>query len=348
MGYNFSMSWGLTGHEWAEQLLRQHIAAGKVRHAYLFTGPSGIGKRTLALRFAQALCCTAPPASGETCGSCRACKAIPQQAHTDLHCIAREEDRSQIRVEQMRELQRQLVLAPLESRYRIALLAGFEQANEEAQNALLKTLEEPSSQVVLLLTAEASDLLLPTIVSRCEGLSLKPVPMVAIRESLSGRGVAEGRAHLLASLAGGRPGLAFALLEHEDRLQERQAFLGDLGMLLAEDTSTRFGFLADRFSSKRDESLSARRRRAGEMLACWQGLWRDALLAAHEAEVPPVNVDCSEMVDSIRQACHPEAIAQAVLAIGQTAEAIERNVDPLLAMENLMLDLPRIRTAKPA
>ncbi len=203
----------MTGHEWAEQLLRQHLATGKARQAYLFLGAEGVGKRTLALRLAQALLCTAPPEPGAWCGSCRACRGVPRQQCSDLHTILVEEDRSQIRVDQIRELQRQLVLAPLESRCRVALLPDFDQANEEAQNALLKTLEEPSSQAVLLLTAESGDQLLPTILSRCEVLGLKPVPAAAISAALVGRGAAPDQAALLAALAGGRPGMAFAMLE---------------------------------------------------------------------------------------------------------------------------------------
>jgi DNA polymerase-3 subunit delta' len=337
------MSWQMTGHEWAEQLLRQHLAMGKLRQAYLFLGAEGVGKRTLALRLAQALLCSAPPEPGAWCGNCRACRGVPRQMYSDLHSILVEEDRSQIRVDQIRELQRQLVLAPLESRCRVALLTDFEQANEEAQNALLKTLEEPSSQAVLLLTAESGDRLLPTILSRCEVVGLKPVPTAAIRASLIERGVAPAQAALLSALAGGRPGTAFALQEDGARLAERQAFLEDLRHQLGETVIARFEFAASTFSPKRSESLAQRRRRASEMLACWQGLWRDALLASHQARVPAVHVDSVGLVEEICRSCAPTEIADFLLAIGRTAESIERYVDPLLAMEALLLDLPHLQ-----
>ncbi len=342
------MSWQMTGHEWAEKLLRQHLATGKARQAYLFLGAEGVGKRTLALRLAQALLCTAPPEPGAWCGSCRACRGVPRQQCSDLHTILVEEDRSQIRVDQIRELQRQLVLAPLESRCRVALLPDFEQANEEAQNALLKTLEEPSSQAVLLLTAESGDQLLPTILSRCEVLGLKPVPAAAISGALVARGAAPDQAALLAALAGGRPGMAFAMLEDGERLAQRQAFLEDLRRQLRETVIGRFEFAASTFSPRRSESLAHRRRRASELLACWQGLWRDALLASHQAGVPLVNVDSGELVEEICSGCSPEEITDCLLAIGRTTESIERYVDPLLAMEALLLDLPHLRLAAAA
>jgi DNA polymerase-3 subunit delta' len=337
------MSWQMTGHEWAEQLLRQHLGMGKVRQAYLFLGASGVGKRTLALRLAQALLCTAPPEPGSWCGSCRACRGVPQQTYSDLHTVLVDEDRSQIRVDQIRELQRQLVLAPLESRCRVALLADFELANEEAQNALLKTLEEPSSQAVLLLTAESSDHLLPTILSRCEVLTLKAVPTGTIGAALMQRGLAQDRAALLAALSGGRPGKAYGLLGDGERLAQREAFLQDLRAQLGETVVARFEFAASNFSPKRGESLAERRNRASELLACWQALWRDALLGSHAARVPRVNVDSVELVEEICRGCTAEEIADFLLAIGRTAESIERYADPLLAMETLLLDLPSLR-----
>jgi len=337
------MTWGVTGHQWAEQLLRRHLSAGKARQAYLFLGPDGVGKRTLALRLAQALLCTAPPAPGVWCGACRACRGVPRLAHSDLHPVVVDEDRTQLRVDQIRELQRQLVLAPLESRCRVALLTDFNLANEEAQNALLKTLEEPSSQVVLLLTAESGDQVLPTILSRCEVLALKPVPAEVIQASLAARGLGVEQAARLAVLAGGRPGLAFALMEDGERLAQRQAYLDDLRHQLGETVIGRFAYAAGKFSSRRNEPLAARRQRAGAMLDCWQSLWRDALLATYQARVARINVDSVELVDAISQACTPEEIEGCLLAISRTAEAIERFVDPQLAVEALLLDLPRVR-----
>jgi hypothetical protein len=174
-------------------------------------------------------------------------------------------------------------------------------------------------------------------------LALKPVPAAVIRTSLIERGVAPAQAALLAALAGGSPGTAFALQEDGARLAERQAFLEDLRRQLGETVIARFEFAASTFSPKRSESLAQRRRRASEMLACWQGLWRDALLASHQARVPAVNVDSVELVEEICRSCPPAEIADFLLAIGRTAESIERYVDPLLAMEALLLDLPHLR-----
>ena len=106
------MAWDLIGHAWAEKMLQQHIASGQVRHAYLFTGPSGVGRRSLALHFAMAINCLQPNASGIPCGNCRNCTQIEQMQHPDLSIVQAELAGGVLKVEQIRELQHQLSLSP--------------------------------------------------------------------------------------------------------------------------------------------------------------------------------------------------------------------------------------------
>jgi len=181
------MSWDLMGHDWAEEMLRQHIATGSLRHAYLFSGPRGVGRRSLALRFAQAINCPEPQSPGQPCMSCRICRQIESMQQADLNILQSEQEGDILKVEQVRDLQHMLSLAPYESTYRIALLLRFEEANANAQNALLKTLEEPNPRVILLVTADDPENLLPTITSRCELLRLRPMPLDALAIELQAR-----------------------------------------------------------------------------------------------------------------------------------------------------------------
>jgi DNA polymerase-3 subunit delta' len=339
------MTWDFIGNTWAVDILRRHLEAGHVRQAYLLAGPPGVGKRTLGLRFAQALTCAAPPEPAAWCGTCRACLHVPSGKFTDLHILEREEDRSRIRVDQVRQLQKQLVLSPLESRLRVALLLDVEHANEEAQNALLKTLEEPSDKVVMLLTADRAELLLPTIVSRCEVLSLRPVPVSALASALTERGVSPEAAHRWAVLANGRPGEALRLAAEPDLDAERKARLDELLGLLVADKSERFAWASEGFGRGQKESLQRRRDQATATLECWQGLWRDVLLAASGAGVPVINQDMSEAIDQMSVVITADEAAEAMLATSRTSEAIQRNADPVLALETLMLDLPHLRSA---
>ena len=181
------MNWNLIGHQWAVNLLHKHLADNNLRHAYLITGPDGIGRRLLALRLTQALFCESPPSEGVPCYHCRTCQQIEREEHPDLYTIQVEEGTQVIKIDQIRDLQHALSLSPYEQQFQIGILQEFEKANPSAQNALLKTLEEPPPRVVLILTAESGEQLLETITSRCEGIDLRPVPRKTIQRELQQR-----------------------------------------------------------------------------------------------------------------------------------------------------------------
>jgi DNA polymerase-3 subunit delta' len=158
--------------------------------------------------------------------------------HPDLSIVRAEQEGGTLKVDQIRDLQRSLSLAPYEARYRVAVLLRFEEAHASASNALLKTLEEPSP---LVLTAESAESLLPTIVSRCEVLRLRPLAAEALSQGLQSRwGLLPDQARLLAHLSGGRPGYAMRLHEHPELLQQRQAWLNDHRNLLSASRVARF------------------------------------------------------------------------------------------------------------
>jgi DNA polymerase-3 subunit delta' len=180
----YQAGWGVVGHDWAVALLRSSLSAGRVAHAYLLSGPPQIGKRTLALALAQALNCAGPDAP---CGQCPSCLKTTRGVHPDVRLISGEGTGGNIKIEQMRALQHEAVLAPYEGRYRVFILRQMEHATLEAANSLLKTLEEPPAQVILVLTAVHAESLPGTIVSRCQHLGLRTVPAPVIEDLLRQR-----------------------------------------------------------------------------------------------------------------------------------------------------------------
>lgn len=327
-------NWDLIGHEWAVRLLRGQIAGGGVRHAYLFIGPDGIGRRTLALRLAQALNCANPPAPGEVCGQCRACRGFAAMQHPDLYVIERQEGDKEIKVDALRELSRSLSRTPLEAHYQLGLILDFEQASEEAANALLKTLEEPNRSVILCLTATDTESLPATIASRCEILRLRPVPAAELAAALQARFQVEASpAELLAHLSGGRPGEALRLHRQPDALDQRIEWLDACDGLLKANRVQRFAFA---------EKASKDRQTLRSLLLVWLSFWRDVLLRVALSSAPVANVDREIQLKALSARLDLKTAYGWVAALERTLEQLTTNVNARLALEVLLLELPSL------
>jgi DNA polymerase-3 subunit delta' len=202
---------------------------GGAPHAVLLVGPAGIGKATLAIDLAAGLLCTADDIGSRPCGECRACRLVASGGHPDVHRIGPEGSGRQVviggpgaRARGVRDLIGELALLPVEGGARIAIVEAAHRMNEDAQAALLKTLEEPPSGVTLILCADAEEPLLPTIRSRCARLRLGPVGTRDVEAILDEHGVADAPlAARLARIAAGRPGLALAWARQPEALRAR-------------------------------------------------------------------------------------------------------------------------------
>ena len=326
------MNWNMIGHEWAVQLLKQHIIQHTHRHAYLITGPESVGRRTLALRFAQALNCPQPLESGEPCSTCPTCDQIERMVHPDLTVTQAERVGGQLKVDQIRELQHGLALAPYDAKYRIALILRFEEANPHAANALLKTLEEPPSQVIMILTAESAERLMPTIVSRCEVLRLRPLSIPVIDDGIQTVwNIPPEQADLLAHLSGGRPGYAFHLFQEPDQLAHRNTLLDDMQNLLSANRVERFEYA---------EAMTKNNDSFRETLKVWLSFWRDVMLRAGYSTAQITNIDRSGSIDELAHKLELNTAHKLVVALERIFDQLDHNVNPRLALEVFMLDMP--------
>lgn len=186
--------------------LMRSVKAGRIVHAILMTGPRGTGKRTAARMLAQALLCRGddPP-----CGVCPECRQFLAESHPDVHRVVTE-TRS-ISVDNIRELRDELALRPFEGGRHVAIIEQAERMTAQAQNALLKTLEEPIGDVVFLVITDQPGAMLPTIVSRCQRIRFSPLGMDECAKVLEERGIAPGRARMLAGYSQGCVGRALEI-----------------------------------------------------------------------------------------------------------------------------------------
>jgi DNA polymerase-3 subunit delta' len=321
--------WGITGHEWAVELLAGRIAAGRLHHATLITGPAGVGKTTLAIRLAQAINCTDPD---PPCGTCRACDLTARLVHPDVYVLDGEADK--IKIDAVREMQGLLTLRPMEAPTRIAVLLAFHKTTEQAMDALLKTLEEPPSQTKLILTADVADALLPTIRSRCQAIPLRPVPRAQIEAALVAEyNLAPDRAALLARLSGGRPGWAFRAAQEPEALEKQVAVVEELLGALVANRSGRFAFA----------EAVARRDDLRQALGVWQSWWRDVLLLAEGSRAEPVHADRLAQVEALAAQVGSAAARRALNAVRDTLQYLDRNVNTRLALEVMLLEMPYLQ-----
>ncbi len=326
-------NWNLVGHEWAVDMLKKHVIHGTTRHAYLFAGPPGLGRRTLALRFAQALNCQTPIEPGIPCGECRDCRQIASMQHVDLTVTHADAEGGTMKVDQIREMRKTLTLKPYQSRFRVALFLRFQEANDSAANALLKTLEEAPSYAVLILTADNPEQLLPTIVSRCEVLRLRPLSIEEVQKALEDKGYETRQSKWVAHISGGRFGYARNLLESDSLLEERDARLNDLHSLISASRVQKFAY-ADKLSKDKDSMRQA--------ILIWLSYWRDVMLRTAHAETPLVNVDRNMEIEDIAGRMDLFSARLVVSGLESTLEKMDRNVNTRLLAEVLLLDLPKI------
>ena len=200
------------GHDAALRTIGHWIEADRAPHAVLLAGPANVGKTTLAMDLAAGLLCLDPDRARRPCRACLACRKVDRGVHPDVHRVGPEGPGGQIRIAAARALGADLALLPAEGRRRIAIVTSAERLNEDAQNALLKTLEEPPARVVIVLCVADEERILPTVRSRCVRLFLAPLGPRDLADLLVEHGAADAsRASRIARLASGRPGVAFVL-----------------------------------------------------------------------------------------------------------------------------------------
>jgi DNA polymerase-3 subunit delta' len=347
------MSTALIGNARAVAAVRRALASASPPHAWLFVGPEGVGKAALARWLAQAVNCqeqgTGNKEHGiEPCGQCAQCDRIAREIHSDVLTVSippAEEgpQHKEIGVDQIREVQRAVALAPFEGRTRVVIIDPADRLSEEAQNAFLKTLEEPPPNAVFVLIATRGDALLPTVRSRCALIEFGLVSTGDIERSLRDRGVEEERARLLARLSTGRPEWALAMADDASRLEKRGEALEQARALAAMPMGDLMDLgerLAQQFRRDRETVL--------ERLDAWVSWWRDVLLVSASGGGSGDGVANIDMLDELRedaQRYERDRVVRFVQALRECRRRLEGNVQARIALDALLVRAPRSAVA---
>ncbi len=243
---NFTM---IEGHERPITILKRALANNTLAHAYLFSGEAGIGKKMTAFALAAAVnCMNSGPEGG--CSACPSCRRVAALTHPDVHVVMPEREdvrllstwtskevakaSDEIKIDQIRQAQDRISLKPFEGRKNILIVDGAETLNAAAQNAFLKTLEEPPGDALIILVTSTSQSLLPTIRSRCQEIRFQPLPRRTLAQALvKKRGLPEGDAWFLAALAQGSMGRALGMDVEQEKAarEELMTFWAGLGQM---------------------------------------------------------------------------------------------------------------------
>lgn len=324
------------GHQKILEFFQRSIQKQQLSHAYLFTGPAHLGKKTAAQEFIKML-------GGQE---------IKKDIHPDILIVEPEmiekkgiKKEAEISIDQVRQIQHQLSLCPYQAPYKIALIDQAERMTREAANALLKTLEEPTPKTILILISSQPQLLLPTIISRCQIIKFLPVPLAEIEKSLiylmddtrlddTRKGVMRTGFRLssinlksIIRLSAGRPGLVIRYLNNPQLLQEQKQIINRLEHLIQTDINQRYQYA---------EEIAKDVAQARQTLNTWLLYFRDLLLVnvgCPEFSTAPNSVQSELTWSSSKIKNIIQNIQRADLLLGNSS------INARLVLENLMLEL---------
>lgn len=336
--------WPVFGHYLAVEILSRAARGGQIGHAYLLSGPEGIGKSTLARTFAQALVCTAEPAE-RPCGRCSACTRAQRGIHPDVSLVNLEtqaagdqKDRknTRISIETIRELRGSIALRPMEARWRVAIIEDADLLSRDAFDALLKTLEEPPPFVVLILIATEIDAIPETIRSRCLPVTLDGLPRKEVAAVLQARGLEPAQAEAVASITRGRIGHALTLASDSRALLARREEL-EAALEMIENPLVAVGAarrMADQFRRGQRDHVETQ-------IDTLIGVWRDLVLVTSGCGEQVVNADARDRLERLSRCWSLGEVHLGLKATYQALIDLGANAQPRLVLDHMVLQWPR-------
>jgi DNA polymerase-3 subunit delta' len=326
----------IIGHERQVENLRRALEADRLPHAYIFLGAEGIGKKTVAYALSMSLFCA--ERRFDSCGHCPNCKRIREGNHPDVRLVEPLEEKKEISIKQIRELERELAFRSFYGRRKVAIIDPADLLNYHSQNCLLKTLEEPPGEAILILIARQIRGLLPTVLSRCLRLWFSPPPVEKVAQALVRmKGMPEDRAGLVAALTRGSMGDALND-DVQELLSSRQEWLERLSALSSADYGAVFA-LAEELAADKEKTL---------LWIRWLEGWCWDVLRNQAAE--PASVCNVDMIANVRKEAMLYDVGDTLFVLAQLqalGPALQRNYNRRLMLERFLIALAH-RRRRPA
>ena len=323
----------LVGHSKPLNALQVALANQRLHHAYLFVGPEGVGKRTVAMALSKAIHCS--NSAGDFCGECIHCASIVDGNHPDVRIIEPLAGKKEIIIRQVRDLERDLHYRSFTGKRKIAVIDPAALMNASAQNALLKTLEEPPENSLIILVTMNAGALLPTLRSRCLHLSFAPLPRQQVAAFLQRQnGISAQAAEFLAAMSMGSIGAAVAL--DKDELSERRGVWTEiLSSLKPRDYQSAMA-AAETLAGDRDEALKFLR---------WAESWyRDQLIYSVTNKADDlVNLDMLAQIEKQAADANIDGLRVSMTRTVDAVAAIQRNLNRRMVLERLLFSVAEQR-----
>jgi len=333
-------NWSVVGHANIVSYLQQNLKSGNIAQAFLFYGPPHLGKTTVVKYLVNSLVCRNLHEKSETvpCGKCECCKQVANNIHPDVYWLKRGMSETtgrlskNISIEQIRQLQNMLGLHSFLNSYKIAVINEAETLSQEAANSLLKTLEEPASQTIIILIASGIANLPKTIASRCQAIKFLPVATQEIFDHLLSLKIDRKKAKYLAGISLGRPGMAVNLAGNRESYEDFQESVRQFVALADSDLAGRFKTISELSSANEIDGLK-------QVLLVWRRVLRDLLLIKNSAQNLISNLFIAGDLNKLADHYSRDKIIELIGEIGQTRKYLDANVNPKLALENLIINL---------
>ncbi len=313
----------IKGQDSALKFLKGSLENNRISHAYIFLGPSGVGRKLTAVNFAKAANCLSV-GGPDSCDTCQSCRKIDSSNHPDVLILKPEKESSVIKIEKMRELIKDIGLKPYEGRKKVYIIDGANFMKHEASGAILKTLEEPPTDAVLILLAENLGSLLRTIVSRSQVVRFYPLGAGEVKDILVKEySIDDKKAHILSHLFSGRPGEALKYKD-EDFFTKRSFLIEGLaGMTFFETDFERI--------SKEDLRMYL-----GMMLSWYRDIIARKFGAGDELLI---NVDRKDVIRAESASLSADYLNSVIDQIISTNSFLDQNANPKLAMSMLAIKI---------